>query len=202
MKGKNKGGISTSNKRGKRGMKRKPWREYEHQKLVHLCEVEGFTQKEAAKHMFGRTFQAVLKRCTELKADGEWDRIKAENERSGFTPRTGRGRTRKIKDDQLELDLQMPRPSAAAEALLLGESDLFPLSQDKYITAIGNALKENAVPAHKFVKKGDVVVKRTEKNVKPATESEESSRYWLYVKVASAFSAGAILGMAIGHNFL
>ena len=208
MKGKNKGGISTSNKRGKRGMKRKPWREYEYQKLVYLCEVEGLTQSEASKQIFGRTRFAVIKRCTELKADGEWDRIKAENERSGFTPRTGVGRTRKIKDDQLELDLQMPRPSAAAEAVLLGDDDMFPLSQDKYIVAMENAVRENAVPAYKFVKKGDVVVKRTEKTVKPATENEESSLERLMdmahigFGLFCGFFAGLLLGMAVGHNFL
>lgn len=162
-------GISTSKKRKKGSLKRKPWREYEHQKLVYLCEVEGLTQKEAGKQLFGRTHHAVLKRCGDLKAEGEWDRIKAENERTGFKPRTERGRSRKIKNDQLELDFQMPRPWRRVKPESLKLTDC-----------------------------GDLTIP----NIKPETTDVESSRYWLYVKVISAFSAGAILGMAIGHNFL
>lgn len=136
---------------------RKLWSDYEHLKLVYLCEVEGLIQREAAKRMNGRTHHAVLKRITELKASGQWQRFHETVKATNFKPYTGRGRPKK--------DKALIKPGPVLKELLEEQLEL-PLEEVS----------------------------------EPARVTLESSSYALYV--TAAFSAGIVLGMAIGHNFL
>jgi len=121
----------------------------EDRKLIHCVEVQGMSQREAAKAcaVNGRTISSGMNRIGKMRANGRWqvqlEYIKSHN----WEPQAKRGRPSKPAEVQLELPLETPQPSEPEPVV-------------------------------------------------------ESSRYWLYVKAVSAFSAGALLGMAIGHNFL